>query len=182
MHCSNRSRKAITLVELLVVLAIIAGMIGLLLPAVQNARESARSSVCQNNLRQIGVAARSHAELTNQFPKPGEEWTVTVLEWMEERPLQEAIRAGRMNVAIGKRPRIFQCPSQPDPPVDETGVLTTHYLLVAGRRKGGLMRFNSVRDRTANFEDEPLKPWFIGPMGSPARSGKGPHGGQFNQL
>lgn len=182
MHITVRHRQAITLVELLVVLAILAGMIALLMPAVQNARESARSSVCLNNLRQIGVAARSHAELTNQFPKPGEEWTVTILEWIEERPLQEALRAGRLNVATGNRPRILQCPSQPDPAVNETGVLATHYMLEAGRRKGGLMRFNSVRDRNANFEDEQLEPWFIGPLRRPERQGHGPHNGQFNKI
>ena len=78
------SRRGFTLVELLVVLAILAGMIGLLLPAVQQAREAGRSTVCVNNLRQIGIAARSHWELTETFPVPNESWIVTLLPWMEE--------------------------------------------------------------------------------------------------
>ena len=61
-------RRGVTLVELLVVIAILATTIGLLLPAVQTARETARRSSCTNNLRQLGVAAANHESARGRFP------------------------------------------------------------------------------------------------------------------
>ena len=63
-------RNAFTLVELLVVVAIIGILIAMLLPAVQAVREAARNTQCKNNIRQIALAAMSYESANMRFP-PG---------------------------------------------------------------------------------------------------------------
>ena len=87
-----------TLVELLAVVAIIGTLIGLLLPAVQRARESGRRMQCTNNLKQMGVALSSYEQAKKRFP-PGNDqlgnrlhaWSSFILPFLEQSAVSDRI-------------------------------------------------------------------------------------------
>lgn len=83
------ARRAFTLVELLVVIAIIGILVALLLPAVQAAREAARRTQCNNNLKQWGLAFQNHADVFRNFPmgelsNPRRTWIITTWPFIEQ--------------------------------------------------------------------------------------------------
>lgn len=118
-----------TLVELLVVVTILGVLIGLLVPAVQAARESSRRTACANNLRQIGLALQSYHEAHQSFPPGGIElasrkrggrqfaWCAFILPQLDQMPLYQSIDFERPyyaeeNRAAASTPLpVFLCPS-----------------------------------------------------------------------
>lgn len=129
-----RSRSAFTLVELLVVISIIGVLVGLLLPAVQAARESARRMSCANNLKQIALATQLHHDTFGYLPparyQPGMEplpgqdcggteatWLVRILPYLEQSALAEQwnLTTSWYNHPAEVReavPDVFLCPSR----------------------------------------------------------------------
>jgi len=137
MNTVTRRRGGFTLVELLVVIAIIGILVALLLPAIQAAREAARRMTCQNNLRQMGVAAHAHLNSLKHFPtggwgawwcgdpddgfgksQPGG-WMFNLLPFMDQKPIHDmgkgATHAQKMDLLarMCEQPLIeFNCPTR----------------------------------------------------------------------
>jgi prepilin-type N-terminal cleavage/methylation domain-containing protein len=92
-HASTRTRPGFTLIELLVVIAVIGVLIGLLLPAVQAAREAASRTKCANNLKQIGLAVRLYENSHECLPPSrrtiaeSPTWAWLILPYLEQENL-----------------------------------------------------------------------------------------------
>lgn len=159
MRAHSSARRAFTLIELLVVIAIIGVLVGLLLPAVQKAREAAARTQCTNNMKQMGIAFHNHADQNrNKFPTSGEIYTTAgttvfdihstftfLLPYVEQEetwnnidlryPYNDNANAPT-NVAAAKTAiPTFLCPSNPVRPasgVDSLGYGYTDYMPIAG--------------------------------------------------
>jgi prepilin-type N-terminal cleavage/methylation domain-containing protein len=115
-------RRAFTLIELLVVIAIISVLIGMLLPAVQKAREAAARISCANNLKQIGLAMHLHHNDHDKFPpsrmrSASATWAVYILPYLEQDNLYRQWNLGvsyfeQSNLARMTAVRNYFCPSR----------------------------------------------------------------------
>lgn len=117
-----RHRSAFTLVELLVVIAIIGVLMGLLLPAVQMAREASRRTQCQNNLRQWGLGFQQYEGAFKEIPPARAAdgfltWQVTLLPYLEQRALYDRLDiraryAAQDPEVLRQGPRELICPTR----------------------------------------------------------------------
>src|SRR3954468_2430687 len=71
MTSCRRFHRGFTLIELLVVISIIGVLVGLLLPAINSAREAGRRVQCQNNMKNVGLALAQFSTAKNSFPNSG---------------------------------------------------------------------------------------------------------------
>jgi len=127
-------RRAFTILELLVVVAIIGVLVAMLFPALMAARESARCMQCKNNMREIGVAIQQHHDAVKRFPEAGKVasdkisgfgWAVALLPYLEESSLAMSIHsklsisAPQNDVARNTDLPIMRCPSDISDPTFE---------------------------------------------------------------
>jgi prepilin-type N-terminal cleavage/methylation domain-containing protein len=156
----TQKRRGLTLVELLVVMTIIGILIALILPAVQAAREAARSTQCKNNLRQIGLAAQSHLQAYKFSPtggwgyhwvgdpdrgfgqtQPGG-WAYNILPFIDEKAIRAigkgssgAAKQEALKALIATPAPFFSCPSRRGGIVGQNEVDIYNVPGMAGSRK-----------------------------------------------
>src|SRR5438093_6738421 len=99
-RCRNRIRGAFTLMELLVVIAVIALLASLLLPALSRAKSSAKSARCKSNLRQLGLALNMYLGDFSKYP-------------VGESPIEEKFWFDYLEPDTGSEwdGKLFQCPT-----------------------------------------------------------------------
>jgi prepilin-type N-terminal cleavage/methylation domain-containing protein/prepilin-type processing-associated H-X9-DG protein len=117
MRSSNRTARAFTLVELLVVIGIIAILIAILLPALSKSRESARRAACLSNLRQVHLAFSLYAgNYKDQVPLGYRAGNKQFNSMMYSFTTQKIVLFGWLwNEHLMPNPNVFFCPSETDP-------------------------------------------------------------------
>ena len=172
-----RRRIGFTLVELLVVIAIIGVLVALLLPAVQAAREAARRSQCQNNLRQIGIGMHNHHDTYGTLPlgwlttdasqpNPGWSWQALILPFIEQGNLYDKLQvdiatpipAATTGTYIMTVIKGYRCPSDAGQALNSNfgNYPTTNYVvnrevhLPKSDNKPPALNFAGITDGTSN--------------------------------
>jgi prepilin-type N-terminal cleavage/methylation domain-containing protein len=160
-----KPNSGVSLIETLVVIAIIAVLVALSLVAVQYSREAARRASCQSNLHQLGVAMRTFVELKKRVPNPapmGEVggWPIELMPFFEETQLDDQLLAspslshGSFSPLVRTRPAILSCPSGFEGDSDIPGIPATHYAFEPP----------AVRNRTSHREY-----WHLGDVATDCR-------------
>jgi prepilin-type N-terminal cleavage/methylation domain-containing protein/prepilin-type processing-associated H-X9-DG protein len=142
MHHSTFNRRGFTLVEMLVVIAIIGVLVALLVPAIQSAREAARRIQCQSHLKQIATALHSYHGANRAFPQGAmcdrvknqdmiqncHTWVEVLFPHLEQRATFDRIDFSRTNVEPPNPDAlnnlvvpVLLCPSDPDAGLFDNG-------------------------------------------------------------
>ncbi len=184
-------RTAFTLIELLVVIGIIAVLVGLVLPAIQQVRGSASRADCSNQLKQIGLAAHQFHDAQQQFPTgmpswtsrapyPYSSWRTRLLPYLEQQSLwavtELAFQQSRLpfnntpHVGLATPLRTFACPADNRvrvlqfAPRSKKFVALSSYLGVSGKTswtRDGVL-FRDSKIRFADITDGTSQTLFVG--------------------
>jgi prepilin-type N-terminal cleavage/methylation domain-containing protein len=151
-------RFAYTLIELLIVIALIAVLLALGLPAIQKVRAASARSACADNLRQIGVALHgyhaSHGVLPQAYNLAGtneaarRSWAVLILPHLEQDNVQKLDKASQETQPVA----VFLCPAEPR---GRTGGGYTDYLAVEGTdyRSTDSVLYNGSKTQWGDIRD-----------------------------
>jgi prepilin-type N-terminal cleavage/methylation domain-containing protein/prepilin-type processing-associated H-X9-DG protein len=165
----HSGRRAFTLIEILVVIAIIGVLIGLLLPAVQKVREAASRAKCQNNLHQIGIALHHYHDALGSFPagyraqstanvqitSPGWGWAALLLPYIEEQNLARKINFSlpvedpANTSARTAQLKLYMCPSD-----GGTGIFTVQDKTGAGLADAATNSYAASHGTGVDLDDE----------------------------
>lgn len=201
MGKATNAKRGVSLIEMMVVFAIVAVLLGLILVAVEYSRESSRRTACQSNLRQLAAAVHEYIALYKRVPDPAPTgliggWSIAILPFLEEENLAHSLTQNssldpvNLSPLARHRPAILTCPSADEPESSIPAIPAGHYSLHVPKEKwrptGPVpVSRRSVREgwqlRDAGHG---LTPWVIGaeePPVVPSRyvSG-GPHSGGYN--
>src|SRR5262249_23894897 len=178
-----KARAGFSLVELVIVCAIVGVLLALLLPAAQAVRVRAMEMVCKNNLHQLNLAAAQYAETNKRLPPPGSVgliggWTVELLPYIDQKNLRDRIVPGSPILQapglLLRQPRLLQCPIRGVG--DASGGTTMdhcHYVFVPTDRRDSFLIVDAPLDIQV--------PWATGPemRFDEVRRRAGPHRGGF---
>jgi len=165
------------------VIAIIAVLIGLLLPAVQKVREAAARMKCENNLKQIGLACHNYHDINNGFPNEQVSWSgsttvpslIVLLPYLEQQGLYQAlydqVNSGVTNGGLGSpfaTPfSVYVCPSDsgiPSPAVALNPTLGSYWAVTSYRPNKTSLNWNEIGQD--GFNNGAVTGGFLGNGGS----------------
>jgi type II secretory pathway pseudopilin PulG len=188
----GRSSLGVSLVETLVVMAILSLLAALSLMGIQHTRAAARRTSCQSNLHQLSIALRTFVHLKKRLPNPPLTgtvggWTIELMPFLEDTLLAEALIAnpslapGTMSPLLRQRPAILTCPAAYDGDSTVEGVPASHYLFIPPENRRLLLK------KGCTFIDVPTdcrSPWATGlepsSLSPVNQDSQGPHSGDAN--
>jgi type II secretory pathway pseudopilin PulG len=187
----------------LVVIAIIAILIALLLPAVQQAREAARRTQCRNNLHQLGLALHNYHDVHGVFPMgKGYDngysaqcllvsWAASILPYLDEASLYNAYNfsrtynAAQNTTVTGKPLNQYWCPSDPNPMISGAQMSTCYAGCEGNCGVGSLncstgILFQKSSVRISDVRDGTSQTVIVGEINSPATTDRWAYLGRYS--